>query len=456
MRKKFKIKHKKIDRLIYIILTVFFILYLLSLNYKNADILVTCTFLLIGFISYYKIIMSDRNISLYRLFYVYIFIFLFIAPLQQYLESIVLWTSDGLHIEYNDHDYLLANILILIFILIFECSYFLFNKKHKTKNYKIYKPSDFSIYLLVVLSLISVFYLVVSGVTFDGTSNSDSFGMQIIKILEYFPVCCFIITYCQYKEYGIRVQRFSLFIYLLEILIIYFPFNGTISRFLLFGVYLILINLIFSKAKIKSVYFLLFVIGFFFVFSAFNFFKYHDLSDWRSFSLSIVDFKTVDYDAYQIIMASMKYVSSNSLLWGKNFLAAVLCFIPRSVWGNKAFPSGQIVFEYYNVEFTNVSCPLFAEFYLAFGWVGIILGAFLTGYVLHTIDAFDDSPNLLKRGIFCTISGLMIYILRGALLPTISYTFALLIALVIVCCIDICASKFYIIKEKYNSVNFKR
>jgi hypothetical protein len=166
------------------------------------------------------------------------------------------------------------------------------------------------------------------------------------------------------------------------------------------------------------------------VFSAFNIFKYGGTAS-DFVLLKQVDFVNVDFDAYQMLMATMKYTDENGFCFCGNFLSGFLCMFPRSIFNFRMEATGALVVRYYSSGFENVSCPIFAEFYFALGWFGVIIGSLLLGKIIKIIDSFDNTSSTLKRSIFCLFSGLSIYIFRGAFLPTWAFTTGLLISLFI-------------------------
>lgn len=446
---KQQIQYTQIDILIYFVLAVFFLLNILSFDFSKASFWVVFSFILMGIFYFYKIISAKKNISLYRVYYVFAFVFMFYAPLLQYLSGTVLWASNGLTITYTDDDYLQANLILVIFTICFETGYHLFKSKKETKKRNcLVVPSDFAEGVMIVLSLVAFAILFISGNITNRSGydfENQNISGQVNNVLRFIPVSCFIITFLQKDKNGKR-NIFTLFIYIVEIVIIFFPLNGGMSRFLLFGTYMALIALLFSHGKHKSLFFLLYVIGFFFVFSSFNYFKTHNITDFSEFALSLVNFNHSDFDAYQMLMASVKYVEREGIFFGANILTVLLCWIPRSIWTGKMEPSGAIVADYWGSWYTNLSCPISAEFFLAFGYIGIILGAFIIGLILKKIDSFDYSINYFKKGIFCVLSGFLIYILRGALLPTVSYFIATILSLALIYVVNQYCSRIYVKK----------
>ena len=142
-----------------------------------------------------------------------------------------------------------------------------------------------------------------------------------------------------------------------------------------------------------------------------------------------------------MIIETVKYVESEGVLFGKNIITGFLFFVPRSIWPTKQLPSGEIIANYFNAYFTNLSNPYIAEFYLAFGIIGVIFGNIIFGIILKKLDQWLFNDNLFKLGISSIVFGMLIYLMRGAFLPTFSYTFSLIIAYCIVCIILVFTKK---------------
>lgn len=131
------------------------------------------------------------------------------------------------------------------------------------------------------------------------------------------------------------------------------------------------------------------------------------------------------------MLEAIAYTKVNGFLNFSNILTCVLFFVPRSIWLGKNVPSGQLIAEFFRGHFTNLSCPFVAEFYLSFGIVGLILLSFLLGYVFYKLECMINSRITFKKGISMIVFGMLIYLLRGALLPTFSYTMSLIVSFVV-------------------------
>ena len=127
-------------------------------------------------------------------------------------------------------------------------------------------------------------------------------------------------------------------------------------------------------------------------------------------------------------MIACDYAASKGYSWGMNLISAVLCFVPRAIWPAKWEPTGQVIFSDYGAAFTNVSCPMYAEFYLAFGIPGLIVFSLILGYLIRYLEESYERGSVFFQGVCIILIGMTIYIARGAMLPTFAYTFSVFMA----------------------------
>lgn len=95
-----------------------------------------------------------------------------------------------------------------------------------------------------------------------------------------------------------------------------------------------------------------------------------------------------DYDAYQQTINALVVVKERGFSYGENLAAAALFWVPRSLWPEKPFGTGQLVGFYlgYPRHQTNLSAPLWMEAYWAFGWLGIFAILSVHGYLSSILD----------------------------------------------------------------------
>ena len=302
------------------------------------------------------------------------------------------------------------------------------------------KVSDVKLLLYTLIDIIVFIYLFYTKqlVSFVGTwssSSGDTIHTFIMVIIRFLPVSnlIFVKLKINQNQSNISLNAIRLF-YIVSFFIIgiiYFPINGILPRYFLFAVYLMIFQLYFNETRYKSVPFLVIIAGFVFVFPAFNYFKYHGIGDLGGFSLGGLNFNFYDYDAFQMLMNSVKYVEKEGIFYGLNIISALFCFIPRSIWHGKLEPSGSIVSKSHGAVFNNLSCPIFAEFYLAFGILGNLILTIVLAYLLQYCNKKIRKTSIMISGVMIIVSGMTIYIMRGSLLPAISYTLGMIISFIL-------------------------
>ena len=124
-----------------------------------------------------------------------------------------------------------------------------------------------------------------------------------------------------------------------------------------------------------------------------------------------------DYDAFQMIAVSQQVVSMLGHTGGKQFGAAVLFFVPRSVWPSKATDSGTYLAGVFHLPFNNLSAPLWAEMYLDFGFGGVAILFAAYGWFLKRVDdEYVRRSTDFARIAGPIVAGYSFIVLRGSLL----------------------------------------
>jgi oligosaccharide repeat unit polymerase len=141
---------------------------------------------------------------------------------------------------------------------------------------------------------------------------------------------------------------------------------------------------------------------------------------------SIVDtLRTMDYDAFTTSCYTLLTVREEGISWGSNILGAVAFFVPRALWPGKPPPTSWVIYDTMThsseVGTDNLSTPLMAEGYYAFGWIGAVAISLLFWWCVSEImrctrDGSHPWIFLLR----CVFSGLVLIILRGTLTVGVS------------------------------------
>jgi hypothetical protein len=132
-----------------------------------------------------------------------------------------------------------------------------------------------------------------------------------------------------------------------------------------------------------------------------------------------------DYDAFEQLVNTLEFVSANGVTFGMQLLGVLLFWVPRSVWLDKPLGSGQLVAEFSQYSYTNLSCPLWAEAYINFGSFGVFLAFFFYGIattILQNSYMKSDKEHLsLIRILVPILAAYQIFFLRGDLMAAFAY-----------------------------------
>jgi hypothetical protein len=154
-------------------------------------------------------------------------------------------------------------------------------------------------------------------------------------------------------------------------------------------------------------------------------FRYEDSGDRRPDSDSLlVPLTLKDYDQIGMFANTISFAhAGEGHTYGRQLSGTVLFFVPRSVWHGKPVDSGVRVGEWMGMRNTNLSSPLWAELWLDFGPLGMLLGFALVGYacdradrayVRRTVD--DTGPGNVLAVVVPLVAGYSFILLRGPLL----------------------------------------
>ena len=165
-------------------------------------------------------------------------------------------------------------------------------------------------------------------------------------------------------------------------------------------------------------------VGLLVLFPLLNFFRYQDTSKViGKLALGNTLFSSVNMDTYQSLVLAVKY---DIITYGYQLLGVVFFFIPRSLWSSKPEGSGRIIANEANYVWDNVSANYFAEGFMNFGVLGLVLFALILGRIIKNLDAIFFEPRTF--GLSLPLVALMPFIYRGDLMSSFSYTIAYITA----------------------------
>jgi len=142
-----------------------------------------------------------------------------------------------------------------------------------------------------------------------------------------------------------------------------------------------------------------------------------------------------DFDGFQQIANAISVSQENGFTWGRQLAGTVLNFVPRSMWGGKPEQTGAYLAYMSGYNYYNLSCPLWAEGYVDFSWIGTFVYLFLCGYGLVMIERGRAREGSCSLGAILAIifSCYSIFFLRGALMNVAPFIWTLASLLLFLC-----------------------
>lgn len=373
---------------------------------------------------------SSKTESLSSSYWIFVYIFLVIAPVSQQISGYYPWPS-----SYDDY-YLLHS-----WVLVFLCnaSYFLFNTFCRKKNEKsyCYQFSDLKMNYFIAFSFAATFYslnyiggfsnLFLSRDDFSGIFGDDISSSMVIQSLfriPFFIISLYYLDRCFLEKSKSHHKKILfLFIFFATFTIV---LNNPLStpRFWIACIIVTYMLVISShlKLNVNSLYINSLVFLTIFVFPISDVFR-------RSLDVSIIDYIyenkisegfifSPNYDSFQQITNAIIFVDINGYSYGGRLLSALFFWVPRSVFEFKHNSSGEDLALFARYDYTNLSTPFWAEMYLDFGLIGAI---FIFALIGSLVSKFDRSTFSNPNIIIFFVAAYGLYFLRGTLLSVIGF-----------------------------------
>lgn len=424
--------------IIFCCISLFILFYTILIfeDYKKIDPTIIFTFFCIGVLSFINIITSLKyKFSLYKVHGYFFLIFLFLAPLHQYINQSFPW---GWGIK--EEIIIIGNIIITVWLIIFLIAYHI-TPPSKSQGQPL--PINDTIIIIgfvlsIIAMLVTIYY--VGGISnlftrgAEGLTSLQSISLILGTAIRPFPVLYFSYLYIVFSEKklsnntkGLKALLIATF---LIVMITNFP--TAVSRYHAAAVYIGLL-LLFLKKRLP--FDIIFLIGIFVIFPTLELFRYSSIENVLShFELQIIEFSTGHFDAYSMLMRTIELVIRDGPTYGFQLLGVLLFFVPRSFWVSKPFGSGAYVGDSLGLDFLNISSPFIAEMLINFGFVFFLVGPLFLGIFTKKSDTKYWGYNNSLRYIniyYIFLIGFFFFILRGDLLSSFAYTIGFYVPLLL-------------------------
>ncbi|MCH3883146.1 MULTISPECIES: hypothetical protein [Tenacibaculum] len=414
-------KHNFI-RLIYSLLIIITLLFS-TLNFGiRENGYVTIIFFGIGLLSLSAAFFSsNKRYSLNKVFWIFNYIFFFLAPVYQFKNNIVFHFKGFI----EDETYIVGGILILIALILYFFSYNLFfNKIKNNESFELEKYYKFTpliiasffsslIFLYLIKFDLSVLVYRQLGVDFKPKVLYGNLGYAVISIIRYVPFFSLLLYILSDK---IKKQQFLILLFLT----LFLTFPTSLSRGIVAGMYLPLLLFLFPVFKNKINFILLFLVSVLLFFPLANSFR--NIKN-QGFSFNYELFSSQQFDAFQNFILLVK---ENIITNGSQLVDSFLFF------NGKGVCSGQILGERIGYNFYNVAMPYIGEGFINFGYFGIVFFIIFLALFNAFLDKKQHYLNLSFKSIYLVLIGFQFYILRGDLSSSIKKMTGFIFALLIV------------------------
>lgn len=370
------------------------------------------SFLILGIQSIFYLYRSKyfNNISLFYWFQVF---FIVLPGVVQYSMGISHFTNE----TFYPIDFFKTNIVFIVVNFFVFISY----RYKKINQIKLEISPRVSPYLSSVIAATIVLYYFDFNLealfTREYESEGISFKLIIEKFVRVVPLISFI--YVADKE---KNSKFGV----LMLLIIMLVFNNPIGVPRYFSAMVLLSVLLVFRQKMtlsRRIYTLM-SLGLVLIFPLLNFFRYEDSSKISGkLALGSTLFSSVNMDTYQSMIVTLKF---NIVTYGNQLLGVLFFFVPRSIWPTKPEGSGRLIAEEANYVWDNVSANFFAEGYINFGYIGVIIFSIVLGRWLKVLDRLFVQK--VTFGLSVPLVALMPFIYRGDFMSSFSYLIAYILA----------------------------
>ena len=148
----------------------------------------------------------------------------------------------------------------------------------------------------------------------------------------------------------------------------------------------------------------------------------------------------VDFDGFQQTIIVVRMVDATGVGYAKNFLGALLFFVPRALWAAKPIPLGMLAADAAGYTYDNLASPYVSETYYALGVPGVLLFSYALGALACYLDGAAEGARQSRIDSWQSVSavylsGFIVILMRGSIngvFPGIGVGFLSLLAVFMV------------------------
>ncbi|MCS4092134.1 hypothetical protein FHT76_003800 [Rhizobium sp. BK176] len=400
-------------------------LYLLNLPFADSLFVVGLSLPLFAIVIVGLGRLRSRDFEIGDIFWFCLFIYFVISPLQRIHGDRIGGATAITAYAYDPAEYALAMLVVVVFA--FPFLFVSMQSDEQPAATDVRPAIPFILFLNVVAFILFAMSeggferLLSSRLEQDG---SQPFIASMLFLAVQSASACLVAAYCRLSPR--RLTAVSMLLLVLVLLAVARnPFNA--PRFVLLAVwgpvFLALAGGKLSAAK----FYLCGLVALTILFPILNITTRSGLEGLQDLSqVSVVGnfFDIPSVDVFDMAVHSVRYMSTHDLMWGEKLTAVVLFFVPRAVWPGKPIVGGLDIgndlFAAGMYGTPNLSLFLGCDFYMDFGFVGVVLGGFACAFLLGAMIRFNQDRFFGVRVLQFFIAASLPILLRGpvgAVLP---------------------------------------
>lgn len=377
--------------------------------------------------------------TLHKVINVFFIFFFSVAPIVQFNNNITLW---GGYKAFTQEDYENTSFILLCIVLFYNVGYLIYRQSYRLKyNRKatfvhtnnlslsqftiLFILSSFGLLCMLYINNFSIVNLLVRGG--ELVSERQMIASTTSLVIQNFIrplglISLMILIVCKVKN--------KLLVGIIAILGTLACMPTAISRFMVAALYMPFLFVVFPKLLSKrNLFVFIFIFSLLIVFPFLNNFRYYSIDANTSLGFNYDMFSQEHFDAYSVFMRIHR---DNIILDGYQLLGTLFFWVPRFIWPNKPIGSGAYVAGELNLDFANISCPYFAEGYINFGFIGVIVFSVILIIITVKLDCWYwdtlNKTNSIDKIVYYFLLGLTFFIMRGDLLSSIAFTTGILLS----------------------------
>lgn len=434
-----------------VVLWTAFLLLFYYVGQGNRDIRphLIVSFLFNGGLFYGMMLFSLRkhafSIDLIHAFF--LFSFMFIAPMVQYLQGEWCWET-----SFSDERILITNLLLDLWAVVYLIVRNLHFRRRADerkeehaapRRYGRLRVNRFFLFCCVAISVaIAALLFAKYGTALFSRATNTAFqlGNSSLSLIvsSVIPACVTGTTALAVFNLRPRAKMFDWILFIVQCfaqLIVCFPMG--MARFQMAVIYIGLALVVCPFFRKGPWFILMMSFGLVIVFPLLNVFRSLAIGEvnigqaFLQVVTSLVDDMTEGhYDAYTMFMLIQEYTADAGFSYGEQLLGVLLFWVPRVFWPGKPVGSGQTAAEFYQWDFTNLSCPLPAEGYVNFGVLGLIVFAVVFALIVRALDrAFWKGRGEFIKFVYPFIVPFVFFMMRGDLLSSFAYLLGFVVSI---------------------------